>query len=174
MVHLDIRPANVFIQSAHDVVLQRNSPTPTAEENTTISGPSQPATSLDAQNTMSVECPPLESSDNAPPAARDIRHEVEMSILKGEYCLKLGDLGHTRHLEEHIPVIEGETRYCPRELIESVSTTNVDLRKCDIFSLGMSVYELCLGRFLGSQDEDGQSEWVNIRYVIFFRIFTIG
>jgi len=182
MVHLDIRPANVFIKSGHDIVFpcsslssqpqhlhpnhhnnQHNHHNHTHNHHTHHPKPLSETTD---SNTL-----PLDHHNNHNSAANietnnktheDIRVEVERSILLGEYCLKLGDLGHARHLQEHIPIIEGETRYCPRELID-LETSNVDLRQCDIFSLGMSVYELCLGRFLGSQGEEDIIEWHNIR-----------
>jgi hypothetical protein len=41
----------------------------------------------------------------------------------------------------------------------------VDVTRCDVFSLGASVYELCLGRFLGAEGEEGSAEWHAIRSV---------
>ena len=40
-------------------------------------------------------------------------------------------------------------RYCSKELIVSSDGQVLDLRQSDIFSLGASVYEMCLGRELG-------------------------
>lgn len=40
-------------------------------------------------------------------------------------------------------------RYCSLELIVSDDGQPLDLRHADMFSLGASVYELCLGRELG-------------------------
>jgi serine/threonine protein kinase len=57
---------------------------------------------------------------------------------------------------------EGQTRYCARELINSEEEF-VDVTRCDVFSLGASVYELCLGRFLGAEGEEGSAEWHAIR-----------
>lgn len=39
----------------------------------------------------------------------------------------------------------------------------LDVTRCDVFSLGASVYELCLGRFLGADGEQGIAEWHSIR-----------
>ena len=63
----------------------------------------------------------------------------------------------------HYLLQEGQTRYCARELINMEEET-LDPRKADIFSLGASVYELCLGRFLGAEGEEGIAEWHSIRY----------
>ena len=41
-------------------------------------------------------------------------------------------------------------RYCSKELIVTSDGQTLDLRQADIFSLGASVYEMCLGRELGS------------------------
>jgi serine/threonine protein kinase len=93
------------------------------------------------------------------------RKKVESSLVNGEYELRLGDLGHTRHAikDKERDIEEGQTRYCPRELID-FSLAKVDLMKCDIFSLGASLYELCLGRFLGEGGGGGGvDEWHNIR-----------
>jgi hypothetical protein len=57
---------------------------------------------------------------------------------------------------------EGQTRYCPRELI-NLEEEYLDATKADVFSLGASVYELCLGRFLGAEGEEGIAEWHSIR-----------
>eukprot|EP00598_Pedospumella_elongata_P011809 CAMPEP_0184988102 /NCGR_PEP_ID=MMETSP1098-20130426/22969_1 /TAXON_ID=89044 /ORGANISM="Spumella elongata, Strain CCAP 955/1" /LENGTH=61 /DNA_ID=CAMNT_0027512773 /DNA_START=62 /DNA_END=244 /DNA_ORIENTATION=- len=38
-----------------------------------------------------------------------------------------------------------------------------DAYKADIFSLGATVYELCLGRYLGAEGEEGIAEWHSIR-----------
>ena len=40
-------------------------------------------------------------------------------------------------------------RYCSKELIVTNDGQTLDLRQADIFSLGASVYEMCLGRLLG-------------------------
>ena len=66
---------------------------------------------------------------------------------------------------------EGEQRYLPREIINNdyanttfsgasqviLNANGIDATKCDVFSLGMTVYELMLGRAL-SLDNDNQ-EW---------------
>ena len=62
---------------------------------------------------------------------------------------KLGDFG-TATLRDEIntktgkamDVEEGDSRYMPRDLLEG---TPEDLTKCDIFSLGITLYEICVG-----------------------------
>ena len=51
-------------------------------------------------------------------------------------------------------------RYVAREVFDCVVT---DLRAADMFSLGASVYELCLGRELGLTGVAEVQEWHNIR-----------
>jgi len=63
---------------------------------------------------------------------------------------------------------EGERRYCANELINGYpELQQLDLTKCDIFSLAISVYELCLGRPLltsaAAPEEEVSREWSGIR-----------
>lgn len=76
-----------------------------------------------------------------------IRTMVENRMVQRLYTLKLGDFGHCVRKEDVGEMNEGENRYFARELIDSDSKP-LDLTKADMFSLGASVYELCLGRFL--------------------------
>jgi len=71
---------------------------------------------------------------------------------------KLGDFGLVSKIENHEDVEEGDSRYMSMELL---SGDLEDLTKSDIFSLGATMYEICLGR---SQDlpSDGQ-EWQDMR-----------
>jgi tRNA A-37 threonylcarbamoyl transferase component Bud32 len=43
-------------------------------------------------------------------------------------------------------VEEGDSRYMSRELLTDGGTTSLDLTKCDIFSLGATLYEICSGQ----------------------------
>jgi serine/threonine protein kinase len=94
------------------------------------------------------------------------KRALEQDIISGKVAIRLGDLGLVRKLDEKSPINEGESRYCPRELID-LDSHHLDLTKADIFSLSASVYELCLGRCLGSSGEDEMIEWHNIRDGIF-------
>lgn len=69
---------------------------------------------------------------------------------------KLGDFGLVSKIENHNDVEEGDSRYMSMELL---SGDLEDLTKSDIFSLGATLYEICLGRGL---PQDGQ-EWQDIR-----------
>lgn len=69
---------------------------------------------------------------------------------------KLGDFGLVTILSASQDVEEGDSRYMSMELL---SGDKSDLRKCDIFSLGATLYEICLGRNLPM---NGQ-EWSDIR-----------
>ena len=86
-------------------------------------------------------------------------------IVSGEYILKLGDLGHASLLDETNFVEEGEVRYLATELINS--SEKVDFAKADMFSLGATVYEICLGRVLGT----GANEWHALRNSQFDKSF---
>jgi serine/threonine protein kinase len=95
------------------------------------------------------------------------RQSVEDGLLTGDYVIRVGDFGLCRGIFEASGFIqEGESRYCPRELI-NLDHTHLDLTKADVFSLAASVYELCLGRFLGASGEEGMEEWHNVRDGLF-------
>jgi len=74
----------------------------------------------------------------------DIKPE---NILKGKTGkFKLGDLGMSRFLtkiSEDANIPEGDCRYLAQELLsKDVFAFLPDLKKCDIFSLGITAYEL--------------------------------
>jgi len=83
----------------------------------------------------------------------DIKPE-NIFIKNDQY--KLGDFGLVSKIENHDDVEEGDSRYMSMELL---SGDLDDLTKSDIFSLGATLYEICLGRSL---PENGQ-EWQDIR-----------
>ena len=86
---------------------------------------------------------------------------VLLGLVQRQLRLVIGDFGHCVKLTDNKGVTEGESRYCPRELI--ANDDGVDLAKADMFSLGISVYELALGRKLKSNDENDNQEWHDIR-----------
>mmetsp|Transcript_51326 Transcript_51326/g.77961 ORF Transcript_51326/g.77961 Transcript_51326/m.77961 type:complete len:718 (+) Transcript_51326:343-2496(+) len=55
---------------------------------------------------------------------------------------KLGDFGLVSKVSNHQDVEEGDSRYMSNEML---SGEHDDLTKSDIFSLGITLYELCLG-----------------------------
>jgi wee1-like protein kinase len=69
---------------------------------------------------------------------------------------KLGDFGLVTKLSASQDVEEGDSRYMSLELL---SGDKSDLRKSDIFSLGATLYEICLERPLAINGE----EWSDIR-----------
>jgi wee1-like protein kinase len=69
---------------------------------------------------------------------------------------KLGDFGLVTKLSATQDVEEGDCRYMSLELL---SGDKSDLRKSDIFSLGATLYEICLGRNLPMNGD----EWRNMR-----------
>ena len=97
-------------------------------------------------------------------------------IKKGVY--KIGDLGHitqqrrsrsrrgsTHHNGDggacrlNSTPSEGDSCYMPRELLNYDSNNPFDLRKCDIFSLGASIYEVVRGVRLPQRGD----EWHALR-----------
>lgn len=67
---------------------------------------------------------------------------------------KLGDFGLVASAWSHQDVEEGDSRYMSMELLSGDRT---DLTKSDIFSLGATLYELCLHRPLPSNGPEWQS-----------------
>lgn len=95
---------------------------------------------------------------------KSIRSYVENLIMDDYIQIKIGDLGLCRHLQEKHPIEEGESRYLSKELLDSINQSNLDLKKCDIFSLGCSIFELCLGRSLkqaGEEEDEEDDQLVN-------------
>jgi len=61
--------------------------------------------------------------------------------IKNGVC-KLGDFGCATRLDKSLPVEEGDARYMPQEILNE---DYEHLDKVDIFSLGVTVYELIKG-----------------------------
>lgn len=73
-----------------------------------------------------------------------------------DITFKLGDFGHITSLDEDSDIEEGDCRYVTREVLEG-NLRNLD--KSDIFSLGLTVYEISGG---GPLPKNGD-EWHEIR-----------
>ncbi len=78
-------------------------------------------------------------------------------FLKGDN-FKLGDFGLVTRLNAIGDVMEGDARYMSSELLQMVSK-NVRLDKCDVFSLGITLFEVLSGRGL---PHNGES-WHHLR-----------
>ena len=126
---------------------------------------------LRAANVFLSGAPSLQVADlhlNERRAPAVLRQTVENFLLDNKIVLKLGDFGHTCSVQRTTrfdQFNEGDARYCAQELING-SIDSIDPTLADMFSLGATVYELCLGRPLKFGTEEGSSEWHNIRYVI--------
>jgi wee1-like protein kinase len=77
-------------------------------------------------------------------------------IKQGRY--KLGDFGLVSPADTGADVEEGDSRYMALELLQDGAPQR-DLTKCDIFSLGCTLYEICLGEELPLSGE----KWVELR-----------
>mmetsp|Transcript_20146 Transcript_20146/g.33697 ORF Transcript_20146/g.33697 Transcript_20146/m.33697 type:complete len:304 (-) Transcript_20146:20-931(-) len=196
MVHLDLRPANIFLTCSASYqtqpmelydpqrialplppVFTSSSTTTTAAATTTepmsIFSSIQNALPLGytgnsssnnnnndngSNNGTTVAAPTFEHTSTA-----SVRRAVEHLLVQRKYVMKLGDFGHCCMRQDRHLIQEGETRYCARELINLEDLKELDPAAADMFSLGASVYELCLGRPLGSDGEAGMHEWHNLR-----------
>jgi serine/threonine protein kinase len=87
-------------------------------------------------------------------------------VRRGVY--KIGDLGHITQQKKHrrgsssslnTTPSEGDCCYMAKELLNFDPRNPLDLRKCDIFSLGASMYEIIRGVRLPERGE----EWHSLR-----------
>jgi len=90
------------------------------------------------------------------------QHMVHLDVKPDNIFLKndqfkLGDFGLVSRATRDQDVEEGDSRYMSMELL---SGGHSDLTKSDLFSLGATIYEICLGRPLPM---NGQ-EWQDIRH----------
>jgi len=186
VAHLDVRPANIFI-AVSDSSSSGSSSGSKGALNSSKSASAQEVPSASATQTAnndrdrdreavqaaihSLVCSapfPFHSSSPdpellvrallTPSVDSDLRQD--RSLNYGLASLRLGDLGQCCSINSG-DFAEGESRYCAREVINCDLKT-IDLCKADIFSLGASCYELCLGRPLGAGGE-GAHEWHSLR-----------
>ena len=143
VAHLDVRPANIFVAVDEPISF----------------GVEAPRSSDDSAE-GTVRAALVDLLRTAPYRASPDPVLLAQSLLHGMSSLRLGDLGQCCSVHS-ADFIEGESRYCPREVING-DLKAIDLRKADVFSLGASCYELCLGRQLGAGGE-GALEWHSLR-----------
>jgi len=78
----------------------------------------------------------------------DIKPENILYSKTDKY--KIADLGLSRISKRHQgeDIVEGDSRYLAIELLNDIGVGGLpDLTKADIFSLGMTCYELMIGKF---------------------------
>lgn len=97
----------------------------------------------------------------------DLKLENILVGSSGKY--KLGDLGLSRLIDKlKSDVPEGDARYLAMELLNNdPNATLPDLRKCDVFSLGILGYELMEGKRVaqnGDQWHDLREDRINFTY----------
>jgi serine/threonine protein kinase len=165
LVHLDIKPENIFISLDH-LTPSPHSPEskPSQEENKVIVSTTNPSnvavaaegTSNSTKNVDSTKVRSVvargdisgnESTDSGHASGCDARFFVENSSasntdggVDGRISYKIGDLGHVAPIYgDHIPE-EGDCRYMAPELLAD-DVDREKLPKADIFSLGLTLYE---------------------------------
>ncbi|KAL9654304.1 hypothetical protein ABK040_010335 [Willaertia magna] len=82
------------------------------------------------------------------------------SALEEKPRYKIGDLGlAASSLETLKDIVEGDSRYLAKELLNLEENAQFDLTKADIFSLGATIYECAIGKPLPNNG----AEWHEIR-----------
>ena len=83
-------------------------------------------------------------------------------IVQGHVDPCLGDFGMCCRLDESL-ILEGADTYMAPELLDSNGNSALDLTKCDVFSLGATLYELCRGTRLADSGGENNAEWHALR-----------
>ena len=130
LAHLDIKPDNIFLTKKFDIELEL------AKHDDSISEQQSSATNDDNDDGFQ------DDSD---------------SECSNEVCYKIGDLGLVTHAGNRKEVEEGDCRYLAPELLNV--DIEKDLTKSDIFSLGMCIVEILLGKPLPKNG----NEWHELR-----------
>jgi len=73
---------------------------------------------------------------------------LENILISKSMKYKIGDMGQSRIVKRAGDIEEGDSRYVAPELLNCDDCEDeIDLKKCDIFSLGMTAFELLTGIF---------------------------
>ena len=165
MVHLDIKPENIFISLDHLTPSPHSRESkPSQEESKVIASTNPSNVAIAAEGTSNstknvvdstkvrsvVERGDIsgnESTDSGHASGCDARFFVENNSASNVDCgiderisYKIGDLGHVAPIYgDHIPE-EGDCRYMAPELLAD-DVDREKLPKADIFSLGLTLYE---------------------------------
>ncbi|KAJ8612928.1 hypothetical protein CTAYLR_006173 [Chrysophaeum taylorii] len=93
----------------------------------------------------------------------DIKPANVFVVVAHQLTFKLGDFGLVSRANASGDVVEGDSRYMSKELLDDDVfdfDSRRDLTKCDVFSLGITTYEICRG---GTPLPPNGPEWHTLR-----------
>ncbi len=89
-----------------------------------------------------------------------------MFLFSNNIIYKLTDLGHVSQISLSSMEEDGDSRYLALEALQKSHVKQVNLAKCDIFSLGLSLYVCATNREMPKQGNEWQQLRLNITHYL--------
>lgn len=147
LVHLDLKPENIFIALEHSISSPNGKNTSSKGEDDEEMAEKEEEVVVKADKpklaTAPVKPVPISCGGLINNVSTDSGHHsggTNASQIDDRVAFKIGDLGHVAPIHgDHIPE-EGDCRYMAPELLDMTVNREM-LPKADIFSLGLTLYE---------------------------------
>eukprot|EP00912_Choanoflagellata_sp_UC4_P000939 UC4_evm2s577 len=182
LVHLDIKPDNIFI--AKEAIIEKRQDQRKKPEPKMSSRPPTLTPVMERPPNLTNRLQRNEQRPASAPPSSSVNHSsclVPSNISEGDAYVtdqllrtdskskeeerpetpcniyKIGDLGHVCKLDSDASAVEeGDSRYLPKDVWD-LGDGNVDLSKIDMYSLGISLYEAATLHVLPKNGEDWQA-----------------